>query len=47
MACVAYVLNLCVEDILKIIIKDKYDSLDNNTYSIENNKDKDTASKLF
>jgi hypothetical protein len=45
--CVAYVLNFSIQDILKVIIKNKYDSLDNNTYSIENNKDEDTTSKFF
>jgi hypothetical protein len=46
-ACVVHVLNLSVQDILKVIIKDEYDSLDNNAYSIENNKDEDTTSKFF
>jgi hypothetical protein len=41
-ACVAHVLNLVVQDILKIIIKDEYDSLDNNTSRVENDKDEDT-----
>jgi hypothetical protein len=46
-ACVAYVLNLVVQDILKIIIKDEYDSLDNNTSQVENNEDKDTTGKFL
>jgi hypothetical protein len=41
-ACVAYVLNLVVQDILKIIIKDEYDSLHNNISRVENDKDEDT-----
>jgi hypothetical protein len=47
MACVVYILNLVVQDILKIIIKNKYDSLDNNTYSVENNKNVDIIDKLL
>jgi hypothetical protein len=46
-ACLAHILNLVVQDILKIIIKDKYYSLDNNTYSVENNKDTNTIGKLL
>jgi hypothetical protein len=32
---------------LKTIIKDKYNSLDNNIYSVKNNKDEDIISKFF
>jgi hypothetical protein len=32
---------------LKIIIKDEYDSLDNNAYSVGNNKDADIIGKLL
>jgi hypothetical protein len=41
-ACVAHVLNLVVQDILKIIIKDEYDFLDNNTTRVENDEDENT-----
>jgi hypothetical protein len=46
-AYIVYILDLVVQDILKIIIKNKYNSLDNNTYSIENNKDIDIINKLL
>jgi hypothetical protein len=45
--CVAHVLNLVVQDILKAIIKDEYNDI-HNVYNIENNDDyiKDISSKF-
>jgi hypothetical protein len=38
--CLAYVLNLVVQDILKALIKEGYNNLDNNlVYNIENEDD--------
>jgi hypothetical protein len=41
-SCLAYVLNLAVQDILKTLIKEAYNNLDNNNiYIIENKRDKE------
>ena len=50
--CLAHVLNLVVQDILKAIIKDAYNNLDNNNiYNIENEEEEEeeevSNSKLF
>ena len=50
--CLAHVLNLVVQDILKAIIKDTYNNLDNNNiYNIENEEEEEeeevSNSKLF
>jgi len=51
-SCLAYILNLVVQDILKAIIKDTYNNLNNNNiYNIENKEEKKeeevSNSKLF
>jgi len=50
--CLAHVLNLVVQDILKAIIKDAYNNLDNNNiYNIENEEEEEeeevSNNKLF
>ena len=50
--CLAHVLNLVVQDILKAIIKDAYNNLNNNNiYNIKNKKEEEeeevSNSKLF
>ena len=50
--CLAHVLNLVIQDILKAIIKDAYNNLDNNNiYNIENEEEEEeeevSNSKLF
>ena len=50
--CLAHILNLVVQDILKAIIKDAYNNLDNNNiYNIENEEEEEeeevSNSKLF
>ena len=49
--CLAHVLNLVVQDILKAIIKDAYNNLDNNNiYNIKNEEEEEeevSNSKLF
>jgi hypothetical protein len=47
MAYIVYILNLNIQDILKIIIKNEYDSFDNNTVFIENDKKKNILNKFF
>ena len=47
-ACLAHVLNLVVQDILKTIIKDAYSDLDNNNiFNIENEIEDNTISKFI
>jgi hypothetical protein len=46
-AYIAYVLNLIIQDILKISIKDKYYSFNNTIARVENNKDKSTTGKFL
>ena len=47
-ACLAHVLNLVVQDILKTLIKDAYIELDNNAvYNIENEQDEDSPDNLI
>jgi hypothetical protein len=47
-SCLAYVLNLVVQDILKAIIKDAYNNLDNNNiYNIKNEEEEEEEEELF
>jgi hypothetical protein len=46
--CLAYVLNLVVQDILKAIIKDAYNNLDNNNiYNIKNKEEEEEEEEVF
>jgi hypothetical protein len=47
MAYIIHILNFNIQDILKIIIKDEYNSLNNNIISIENDEEENISNKFF